>query len=273
MRHGVNLAAHLQFKTSPKLCEQANKATNEHIKRATQILAKRGKASIDDPTEVKALCKQVVAISAGTLGSPYNAINYRRQIFVGWAHFGAPCVFLTISPLETRSPFCWTLCNADFNVQYYPNLGKAKSVMPNDFEMIKLVRANSVAQALFFRIISKLFRTIACGFSTSNQDSQDVDANGKPISFFGPLDFAALKAEELGRMAQHAHGLICSRFFRLYNIVELMEKGFELVMSWMGCVATSVMGPRLVSLFEDNSGPLNPMPKVWKERMVSIYNI
>ena len=25
MRHGVNLAAHLQFKTSPKLCEQANK--------------------------------------------------------------------------------------------------------------------------------------------------------------------------------------------------------------------------------------------------------
>ena len=43
MRHGVNLAAHLQFKTSPKLFEQANKATNEHIKRAAQILAKREK--------------------------------------------------------------------------------------------------------------------------------------------------------------------------------------------------------------------------------------
>ena len=50
MRHGVNLAAHLQFKTSATLLEQANKATNEHIKRAAQILAKRGKASIDDPT-------------------------------------------------------------------------------------------------------------------------------------------------------------------------------------------------------------------------------
>ena len=64
MRHGVNLAAHLQFKTSPKLFEQANKATNEHIKRVARILAKRGKASIDDPAEVKALCKQVVAVSA-----------------------------------------------------------------------------------------------------------------------------------------------------------------------------------------------------------------
>ncbi len=41
MRHGVNLAAHLQFKTSPIFFEQANKATNEHIKRAARILAKR----------------------------------------------------------------------------------------------------------------------------------------------------------------------------------------------------------------------------------------
>ncbi len=56
------------------------------------------------------------------------------------------------------------------------------------------------------------------------------------------MDFVALKAEELGRMAQHAHGLICSRFFKLYNIEELMEKGSEMVMSWMGCVATSVIG-------------------------------
>ncbi len=127
--------------------------------------------------------------------------------------------------------------------------------MPNDFEMIKLVRANHVAQPIFFRIILKLFRTIACGFTISNQYSQDVDVNGKPIGFFGPLDFVALKAEESSRPAQHAHGLICSRFFKLYNIVELMEKGFELVMSWMVCVATSVMGPRLVSLCEDSSGP------------------
>ena len=93
------------------------------------------------------------------------------------------------------------------------------------------------------------------------------------MGFFGPSDFVALKAEESGRMAQHAHGLICSRFFKLYNIEELMEKGSEMVMSWMGCVATSVMGPRLVSLSEDGSGPLNRMPKVWKEGIVSMDNI
>jgi len=116
--------------------------------------------------------------------------------------------------------------------------------MPYDFEMIKLVRANHVAQAIFFRIVLKLFRIIACGFSSSKQHSQDVDANGKPMGFFGTLDFLALKAEESVCMAQHAHGLICSRFFNLYNIVELIEKSSEFVMSWMGYVATSVMGPR-----------------------------
>jgi len=93
MRHGYNLATHLQIKTSPKLFEQASNATNEHIKRATRILFRRGKASIDNPAEVKALCKQVVAVPARTVGSPYNAINYRRHFFAGWAHFGAPCVF------------------------------------------------------------------------------------------------------------------------------------------------------------------------------------
>ncbi len=81
MRHRVNLAAHLQFKTSPKLFEQASKATNEHIKRAAKILVKREKGSIDDPAEVNALCKHVVGVSARTIGPPYNAINYRRQMF------------------------------------------------------------------------------------------------------------------------------------------------------------------------------------------------
>jgi hypothetical protein len=41
----------------------------------------------------------------------------------------------------------------------------------------------------------------------------------------------------------------------------------------MGCVATRVMGQRLVSLFEDICGPLNRMPKVWKEGLVSMDGI
>ena len=94
-------------------------------------------------------------------------------------------------------------------------MGEAKPEMPNDFEMNKLVRANPVAQAIFFRIILKLFRTIACGSSSSNQYSQDIDANGKTMGFYGPLDFVALKTEKTDRMAQHAYGLICSRFFKL----------------------------------------------------------
>jgi len=143
MRHEVNLAAHLQIKTSPTLFEQANKATNGHIKRVPQILAKRGKTRIDDPAvEVNALCKQVVAFIAQTIGSSYNAINYRRQMFAGWAHFGAPCVFFTTKPLESRSPFCWKLCNANFSLQHFPNPGESKLLMPNYFQMINQIIAS-----------------------------------------------------------------------------------------------------------------------------------
>jgi len=170
--------------------------------------------------------------------------------------------FIFINPLETRSHFGWKPCNADLNLQDYPNLGEEKSVMPNDFEIVKLVRANPGTQAIFFTIILNLFRKFACDLSSpTNRYSQDVDANGKPMRFFGPLDFKALRAEESSRMAQHAHGLICSRFFKLYNNIELIDKGSELVMSWMGCIATSVMGRRLVYLSEDSFGALNLTPK------------
>jgi hypothetical protein len=95
MRHGVNLAAHLQLKNSPKIFKQANKATIMSTLSAQRrfLLSEENQAYIDDPAEVKALCKQVVTVSARTVGSPYKAINYRRQMFAGWAHLGAPCVF------------------------------------------------------------------------------------------------------------------------------------------------------------------------------------
>ncbi len=73
------------------------------------------------------------------------------------ALFGASCVFKTINPLETWSPFCWKLCNVDFNFQHYPNLGEAKLIMPNDFKKIKLVRKMYVAQAIFFRTVQICF--------------------------------------------------------------------------------------------------------------------
>ena len=74
-------------------------------------------------------------------------------------------------------------------------------------------------------------------------------------------------------MAQHAHVLICSRFFKLYNINKFMETHSQLVMNWMGCVATNDMGSRLVSLFDDISYPLHRMLKELKEGIVSMDGI
>ena len=75
-------------------------------------------------------------------------------------------------------------------------MGGSKPVMSNDFEMVELVWATHVAQAIFFRIILNFFRRIACGFSNPNQYFKVVDANGRPMWFFSRLDFVALKAEE-----------------------------------------------------------------------------
>ncbi len=44
-------------------------------------------------------------------------------------------------------------------------------------------------------------------------------------------------------------------------------------MKWMGCVATSLMGPRLLSLSEYSFGPLNRIPKVWEEGIVNMDDI
>ena len=142
-------------------------------------------------------------------------------------------------------------------------MGEADPVMLDDFEMTKLLRANEVAQAIFFNFFS---RTIACGFSSQNQYSQDVDANGKPMEFFGLLDFVALKAEESSHMTHHARGLICYRFFKLHNIIILWKK----VLSSLGI---GVMGICLVYLSENNFGPLNRMSKVWKEGIGSMNGI
>jgi hypothetical protein len=67
------------------------------------------------------------------------------------------------------------------------------------------------------------------------------------MGLFGLVDFLALKAELTGHMAQHSFSI-----FKLYHITELMETCSEIVMIWMGCVATSVMGPCLVSLSNDS---------------------
>ncbi len=53
------------------------------------------------------------------------------------------------------------------------------------------------------------------------------------MGLLGLVEFVALKAEESSRMAQHADGLICSRLFKHYNIIELMETSSELDVNWM----------------------------------------
>ena len=49
---------------------------------------------------------------------------------------------------------------------------------------------------MYYLTVLELFRKLACGFKKSAQYSQDVNANGKPTGFFGPMDFVALKVEE-----------------------------------------------------------------------------
>ena len=260
LRHGVNLAAYLQFKSSPEQFYTANQATPENVKRAAEILAKSGHPKPGDLPPVKALVQQVQAVAARTPGSPYNAMAFRRHLFAASVHFGSPAVFFTINPLESRSPFCWKLAGAENELRYFPLPGQPALPETDDWAMIQLVRKRPIAQAIFFREVIESFLEVACGFKKGSPYSQSVDENGKALGFFGPLDRVNMKVEESGRMAQHVHGLLGSRFFKLHNVTAIMDAGSAIMLRWMGSVAKCVMGSRMVALAEDGITPLPRLP-------------
>ena len=259
LRHGVNLAAFLQFKSSPDQFHMANRATSEDVERTAKLLARGARPNNDDVPEVKALFSQVQAVASRTPGSPYNAMVFRRHLFAGSVHFGAPAVFFTINPLETRSPFCWKLAGGENELYHYPLPGSNPPEI-DDWEMIQLVRKRPMAQAIFFREVISAFLEVACGFKGVAVYSQSVDDNGRALGFFGALDRVNMKVEESGRLAQHAHGLLGSRFFKLHNITDVMDSGSGTMMQWMGSIAKCVMGSRIVALAEDGITPLTKQP-------------
>ena len=163
LRHGVNLAAFLQFKSSPDQFHMANRATSEDVERTAKLLARGARPNNDDLPEVKALFSQVQAVTSRTPGSPYNAMVFRRHLFAGSVHFGAPTVFFTINPLETRSPFCWKLAGGENELYHYPLPGSNPPEI-DDWKMIQLVRKRPMAQAIFFREVISAFLEVACGF-------------------------------------------------------------------------------------------------------------
>lgn len=264
LRHGVNLAAFLQFKSSPEQFQMANQATSENVKRAAELLARGARPKVTDEPAVKALFTQVQAVASRTPGSPYNAMIFRRHLFAASIHFGAPAVFFTLNPLETRSPFCWKLAGAGNDLHHYPLRGSDAPEI-DDWEMIQLIRKRPIAQAIFFREVISAFLEVACGFKSGSVYFQSVDENGRALGFFGPLDRVNIKVEESGRLAQHAHGLLGSRFFKLHNILDVMNSGSFMMMRWMGSIAKCVMGSRIVAFAEDGITPIPKLPSAYTE--------
>ena len=258
LRAGVNLATYLSFKTSPSRFQTASRATSEQVKRVAEIVARRGRPKATDPPEVKALYSQVVAVSARVPGSPFNALSFKSKILAGWYRFGYYCVFYTLNPLETQSPFCWALMGVDGNI--------IKEIQQADmhdkrWEVIKQVRKHPVAQAEFFRIVTETFLKVCCGFSKPNQYYQDYDPNTyRPKGFYGPLDAVIGKREESGRLSHHMHGLLISRYFKLHDMEERMRDAAERVMNWMSSIASSVMSNK-VGRKKKTDGTYAPVPK------------
>ena len=240
LRAGVNLASYLSFKTSPSRFQTASRATSGHVKRVAEIVARRGRPKATDAPEVKALHSQVVAVSARVPGSPFNALNFKSRILAGWYRYGYYCIFWTLNPLETQSPFCWALLGVDGAT--ITEIQQA-DMQDKRWEMIKRVRQHPVAQAEFFRIVMETFFKVCCGFSTPKQYHQDYDVGtNRPKGFYGPLDAVIGKREESGRLSHHMHGLLISRFFKLHDMDRVMRDGAEQVMGWMSSVASCVMG-------------------------------
>lgn len=158
MRAGVNLAAYLSFKASPRQFMTAREATSSDVMKVAEMLARRGRPDASHTDKVKALYKQVVSVSARVKGSPFNSLAHRNAVFAGWYWFGYTSVFYTLNPLETRSPYCWAIAGAD-DVPLRPKPGPDPP--PKEWEFIKRVRGHPVAAAVFYETVITTFREVS----------------------------------------------------------------------------------------------------------------
>ena len=99
----------------------------------------------------------MVAVSSRVPGSPYNALNFRGEVFAGWYRFGYPAVYWTLNPLEGRSPYCWHIAGGDGVV-----LEREQDVQPTHKQdhYFQLVRAHPVAKAIFYERVISNFREV-----------------------------------------------------------------------------------------------------------------
>ena len=179
-------------------------------------------------------------MSCRVAGSPYSSLSFKSDVFAGWHRFGYFCIFFTINPLETQSPYCWALAGADGS--QLSRLQEGLDIKNFKSEMFLKVIRHPVASAVFYDKVIRTFKGVCCGFPKEHQYSQDYDeVTNLPKGFYGPLDAVTGKREESGRLAHHLHGLMVSRYVKLHNVKQVMDEGGAKVMEWMSSVASCVM--------------------------------
>ena len=181
-------------------------------------LAKKGESwkdlmrRADVPQAVKRAFRYLHLCMANVLGTNAYRMSLRHRVTGYRWLWGAPLVFTTLNPADTRHPVMRLLYNDDFHgdpdgecrpVAAWRLLEEDDPDLGNKEDMIRRVAADPVSQALLSDLMMQLFlkHMLGVDFSVS---SDSVAASTMP-GLFGNVQAYFAPLESQGRGGLHAH--------------------------------------------------------------------
>jgi hypothetical protein len=220
-RHSVYKNAWIQFKSSPDRAAALAHLTEGDVNIVLDAIT-RGlfgaslNATLDttcDPVAARTLMNGIRAVGGRVEGSPQAFLALRSKVIAPHVIFGHYTVALNLCPSELGAVWTFALAgknytfDAEGNPQGRPHLTACR----------RLIAANPVACAEFFRAYITGFLAVFCGWPIDSECQKDANC------MFGVLTALYLKYENGDRGGLHCHGQGAQPFLSSERLKALFE--------------------------------------------------
>ena len=203
-RHAVNTHAWVQFRCSPDKCNALANLTEADVQVCVDALRtgafgdglKNMLGTTCLPTAARTLYNGVKAVGGNICGTPQSFLKLRSKVLAPHIVFGHYTISMNLCPSELGSEWTFKMADAEytFDADGYPE-GR-----PHLTACRRIVAANPVACAEFFRAYMSGFLAVFCGWPI------DSDRQCDPDCMMGELLALYLKYENGTRGGLHSHG-------------------------------------------------------------------
>jgi hypothetical protein len=201
-RHQANSSASVQLKISPARMQHiARELTVEQTEHVLQLVSgrlhgSRREAAFQDLDKAgRALYDAVCYASARLDGTPQYWRTLRNTSYAKWRWAGPPTMMITLNPSDFDSMVVFTAAG-------YPYTYSADGTpmgRPSALECWRIIQANPLAVAHFFKIFVAAFMDVFVGWPV------DQPRQHSTTGLFGPVQYWFYKVEEQKRGMLHAH--------------------------------------------------------------------